>query len=494
MAHGSLVTRPLHVGSRPQGRELVVVFALAVAGGAASVSAPKLAVVLALGILIFALLAWSVLAAELSATLLLVGGTMILAYGFDNLGIQTGFAPIPLAEALLLPLVAMALANPDTRPPSTVAVPVLIFVGIVAVRLLHDYPQYRTFSIRDSTTAIEGLTVFVGFRAVARDGVEPWIKRLRVIFMLVIAYGCLYPFATTIAHLGPTVGLQRSVPLLGSYEELPPQVAVATLFLALFSRGLRRVLFLAVGLALIGLFQLRGLYLFLPLAALVMGWALRRQVRVLLTGAAVVVSAVVLLSGAAALGLQGRVGPVSPSFYIEHFDTLLGGQGPSAATLTDREKWARETIGLVTKSPTSLLFGVGLGPDLTFGFLEAGSILVRKPHDDYLEVFARTGLVGFFVFLWLLIACLVPVARTARRSSDLESRLCAWVLAASVIYLGVAATQPFLAFPSGTVPLFFMLGMGLAARGGSDAEARSQGGNWVPLARSDGSGAIRLDS
>jgi hypothetical protein len=64
----------------------------------------------------------------------------------------------------------------------------------------------------------------------------------------------------------------------------------------------------------------------------------------------------------------------------------------------------------------------------------------------------------------------------------MESRLCAWVLAASVIYLGVAATQPYLAFPSGTVPLYFMLGMGLAAR---DASAFGESPVWSRAARVD---------
>jgi O-antigen ligase len=131
----------------------------------------------------------------------------------------------------------------------------------------------------------------------------------------------------------------------------------------------------------------------------------------------------------------------------------------------------------------SALFGVGLGPDLASGFRLAGDVFVRKPHNDYLEILARTGIVGLGLFLWLVGVLVVPLGMAARRSSRLEGRFCAWVLATSVCYFGIANTQPLLAFPYGAVPLFFFLGAGLAvtepviaasarAHGGLPAESR----------------------
>ena len=90
---------------------------------------------------------------------------------------------------------------------------------------------------------------------------------------------------------------------------------------------------------------------------------------------------------------------------------------------------------------------------------------------------ARTGVVGFTVFVLMLGQLIAPVARRARRSEDEEGRFCAFVLAAAVAYLAVAATQPLLAFSYGTLPLFILLGMGSAvvyrpARNPSDQEPR----------------------
>ena len=44
-----------------------------------------------------------------------------------------------------------------------------------------------------------------------------------------------------------------------------------------------------------------------------------------------------------------------------------------------------------------------------------------------------------------------------------SERFCAWIVASVITYPRVAASQPLLSFPYGSVPLFFLLGMGLAA-------------------------------
>jgi O-antigen ligase len=107
--------------------------------------------------------------------------------------------------------------------------------------------------------------------------------------------------------------------------------------------------------------------------------------------------------------------------------------------------------------------------------------MVRKPHDDYLEVFARTGIVGLALFLWILIAALTPVVRRVRRGDGAEARFCVWILAASCVYLLIAATQPLLAFPYGTVPLFTLLGMGIAAAERSGRLSQGASGRNVPV-------------
>jgi O-antigen ligase len=87
---------------------------------------------------------------------------------------------------------------------------------------------------------------------------------------------------------------------------------------------------------------------------------------------------------------------------------------------------------------------------------------VWQSHNDYLETFARMGIPGLVSFVGLLAAAFVPVLRAARRCPADEARFLWWVVTAMVPYLVIAAAQPLLAFPYGTVPLFTVAGLGLA--------------------------------
>ena len=48
-----------------------------------------------------------------------------------------------------------------------------------------------------------------------------------------------------------------------------------------------------------------------------------------------------------------------------------------------------------------------VGPDLTDGFA-TGAALVRKPHDDYLEAYARLGVFGLAAYVLVIISAVVP--------------------------------------------------------------------------------------
>ena len=113
---------------------------------------------------------------------------------------------------------------------------------------------------------------------------------------------------------------------------------------------------------------------------------------------------------------------------------------------------------------------------LTSGFSSYNDpILVRKPHDDYLEIYARLGLPSLLAFLSLLGTALWSICRRSRLDvASRERHFLVWVLANSFIYLFIAGTQPLLAYPFGTIPLFAALGAGLALSGRRSAEPPSK--------------------
>jgi hypothetical protein len=447
---------------------VVALVVLAVAAGLAVATYPVFAIALVWAVIVFALAISNLETTERLGAMLLLGGAATLGYGWSNVGLRLGPVPLPITEALLVPMVILALADPRTRLPSEVLFPLSAFGALVAVRLVFDYPVWGIYAIRDTTMAIEMFTVVVGYQVIARDGVVYWIKRLRWLFMLCLLTGSLQPWEGALGAAGPQVGLQRSTALF-DFKGVKFSVVAAALFFAVFAWPWLRPFLVGWVTGLIGIFQARTLYIMFPATILVLAWASRRGGRLLMRYVPAFVVGALVFAGAAAYSIEGGEGDVSLSFLTEHLQTLTGAEGPNAKTIDAREHFLGETLYYVAQSPGTVLVGVGLGPDLTFGqWVGDQNQLVRNPHDAYLEVYARTGLLGFGIFLWFLARCLVPMARRARRADGLNATFSAWALAACVVYLGVAGAQPILAFSYGAVPLFFFLGMGLAASRGSE--------------------------
>ena len=395
-----------------------------------------------------------------------MAGVLVLGYGFANLGVTFTPVPIPLAEIVLMILLAGAYLAGPVRPrlPAPLVV-ALLYVGLASLRLAIDLPRWGQLAVRDFTLPLETGFLFVGYYLTFANGVERWVRSFRWVFLVCLGYFWLYPFAETLAGIGPLVGLQRPVPLLGSYAGVGTATLAGSLFYTLL-RPLGGFSYAVAGafLPLLLLFQARGLYLALPLAVLILALGARSNRRDRLRSAVIGALLVGAVGGASLLALrpEGRMGEVSPRFFIEHVATLLGAEGPGAGSFHHRLQWYEEVASTIAASPVTLLFGVGLGPDLAGGFRIGDEVAVRKPHNDYLEVLARQGIVGFTLFAGMLGWALFRIVTAARASAGPDARFLWWVASSAAIFLLIAATQPLLAFPYGTMPLFSLLGAGLA--------------------------------
>jgi hypothetical protein len=161
----------------------------------------------------------------------------------------------------------------------------------------------------------------------------------------------------------------------------------------------------------------------------------------------------------------GRVDKISLNTFVEQFSGLDGNQDKAGGeAVSDRIKWQTRTWDEQKKSAGDMVWGMGLGRDLTAGFNAGGDANVRKPHNDYIEIQARYGFIGLALWLAFIGSLLVPVwrgARSARVTRD-ERLFLLWVLATALTALFIAGTQPLLAYPYGTAAIFCTLGMGLA--------------------------------
>ncbi len=445
----------------------VMVIALSVALpfllGVAVVSRPYLAPPL---LLLIGLGVWVSVRGRLAwwdMLVLVVGGLYVLDHGFANIGIQ-GPVAMPLADLVAVALVIRIATRADFEWPGSLPfVLAAVFVALTAVRVIADYPNFGVLAIRDATLGLELSFLLIGYWAIHEYGLTRIVRMLGVVFVIGLFYSALYPFRETLESVSPVVGLQRPVPLLGTYAG--NMVFVGAFFFFVFVRpfGARSYILAAAALPLLVLVQSRGLYLAVPaaigmvatLARARAGAQIRRGLAATLAVGALALVVFIPLAP------EGRLGDVSTSFVVAQLATLTGEEGPGTPVET-RQQWFEKVMARVDETPGAWAIGVGLGPDLAFGFTNEDAVLVRKPHNDYLEVYARYGLLGFLIFMAMLGTAFTRIVRGARSASGLAAPFLWFAVAQTFVIAFISATQPLLAFPYGTVPLFFVLGAALA--------------------------------
>jgi O-antigen ligase len=394
---------------------------------------------------------------------LVVFGLYVLDVGFSNIGLPGGL-PIPLADVVAIVLLARAATRVGFRLPTSL--PFLFgagYVTVVALRLLVDLPRFGVLAMRDASLAIEISFLFIGYWIVREYGLPRLARLLSFTFLVGTVYWAFHPLWGSIAAASPVVGIQRPVPLLG-VSASGVVVPAAFFFFALVRPfGRWSYLVAATTLPIMALQQSRALYLALP-TAIICVWVGSRAHSTVRVRRGL---AITLTVGAVAMLLffpfapEGRVGKTTPSLIVAQLGTLAGHKGPGSP-VDQRKEWVAKTFQKVSDTPYGWLVGVGLGPDLAFGFENEAGVLVRKPHNDYLEAYARLGVLGFAFLAGMIGVAFARVFGGARRATGLEGAFLWFAVAQTIVLATAAATQPFLAYPYGSAPLLIVLGAALA--------------------------------
>ena len=347
---------------------------------------------------------------------------MALGYGFVNVGVVPD-VPVPLADVVIVVLGVYAILTTRFAGPIRLALFFwAVYLAIATARLIVDYRMWGMDAVRDYTLAVELIALPVGYWSMQKFGLQRWVRLIGVITIVTLAYALAYPVRDTFARISPVVGLQQPVALLGSYSQ-PAVVACffAALILQPFGKRLS-LLVAALLLPAIAIQQSRGMFVALPLALLVIVFGSGR-----LAGRLRRATVIVVAIGSVALALtfsaspQGRLGATNAKQIAEQLQTLHGGQGTGAGTFKVRTEWFSNVIHRVDQHPYAWAIGLGLGPDLTDKLYRPGAILVRKPHDDYLEAYARLGVGGLTALVLLILSASIPIYRAARTRSDATS-------------------------------------------------------------------------
>jgi len=389
---------------------------------------------------------------------------VVLEYGFSQVGFRLGTVPLPLTEVFLAGLVYLYIL---IRPFDAIRIPLpgwllLFVVGLAFYRTLLALPDWGTLAFRDMTHFAEILTFFLGLWLFRCSSVRYLRLLCLVVFVAAIAYGSLYPFRFALQEISPKVTLVKTVPLVGSMSGVGHAVAAALFVVLLNTTHPVRYILGAISLGVLAYVQARGLYLAIPIAVLTAFLSGRRPDRFHILKGILISLVVALLPIKVMIPLAptGRIGEISPQFFWEHLKTAFGAEGVASGSVEHRRRMIAYTIELVSETPGAWLTGLGMGIDLIGGSETGSDPTIRKPHDDYLEVYGRlgvTGLVPWVLAIVLVLSRLVGICRGVK--DDEVRRLAISWLCVAVIYLFIAATQPLFSYPFGAVPFYSLLGM-----------------------------------
>ena len=311
-------------------------------------------------------------------------------------------------------------------------------------RLFVDVPKFGILAGRDALFAFElwiiPPSIVVGYLL----GRKRLNKYLFWLFVMATCWFLLYPFRTQLINISPIVGVQRPTPLF-SFTTAGFLSVPAFFWFLWYRRSLSGLIGAGASLLILFFVQSRGAYIafFISIITIMSLHPIKvsRWIRIIITGGLV---ALILMLISLPPGRLGE--PVGFRTMIVQIQTLLGKEGPGAGTFYHRMQTWPMVISQVLEKPLGAIIGIGLGQDLFEGFTIRGGVLVRKPHNDFLEIWARTGILGFVLWLGILISLGITTFKGAR-----QNPYDSWVLALQIV-LGITSFgQPAFGFAYITV-------------------------------------------
>lgn len=344
-----------------------------------------------------------------------LAGYIMFNYGFMQLR-----AGIPLGDmALILCLATINIPVVLTRMTGVVNLtPFLIWWCFGLGRAIVDGFEYGIWALRDAAQVIESLWLIVAF-AVARkaENVETLFQWLKWLCVAYVVYAIGSPFQDSIASISPSIpqaATGEPAPIVGTYANLGLMLLWIAFYLGIteYRNQLGRISAIAgaclmiCAVVIIG--QGRTVYLQLVALMCIVGFFRRKSVGRF----GVVVAIMFIVVGtitAFNIKIPGRLtDQFSFSFVIKHVEAIGGiaegndeGLAGAASGVPQRLDWWTDILEQEAADAVAFITGLGYGKSLTKNFHMTGGATVREPHNSFMSVFGRLGIIGAISWIWL---------------------------------------------------------------------------------------------
>ncbi len=408
-----------------------------------------------------------------------IGLYLVLNYGFMQLRIPpVGGGGVPLGElVLLLVLLKVNYLIVYSRLSSVVFLfPFIVWWAYGLGRALAGVPEFGMWALRDASHVIESLFIIVGFIAVSRKrDLERFFYWLPRVLVVISVYSIGFIFKDTLQGWSPSIvaGGGHEVPVLFAYANTAQLLLWASVYILLFKVGgssIPNYLLVLIATVLIGyavlLFQARITYLQLIVLFLLL-LLYRRELIGQVVFSLFFILVFLLILPLTGIQLEGRLGQeLSVDFIAKHIATIGGisadGVVGSAAGVHQRIGWWTELFFAWTSSVKTFMFGLGYGMPLIDYTLASGAV-VREPHNSYISILARLGVIGATAWLWMHLILIVVWINAYRECTHIrwkegQNRLLILLVFFVLIWV-LAIGQDAFEKPYNAIPYYFFWGV-----------------------------------
>jgi len=355
-----------------------------------------------------------------AGTLLCVfAGYVMLNYAFMQLRVIIPLGDIGLIVCLAtinIPVVLKKMSG------SISLTPFLIWWCFGLGRAIVDGAEYGIWALRDAAQVIESLWLIVAFAVAQKaydiDKLFQWLKWL---FIAYCVYALGAPFSDDIAAISPSIPQAASgelVPVVGTYANLSLMLLWIAFYLTITERKSQRVRIAAIAIAclmvgaVVVVLQSRTNYLQLAVLTCIVGLFRPKsfgRFGIVMPIMFIVVGTITAFD----IKIPGRLTEnISFSFYVQHLEAIVGisqgddrGIAAAASGVPLRLDWWTNILEQEAADPVTLITGLGYGRPLTnyiaSNDLGPGGLAVREPHNSFLSVLGRLGVVGAISWIWL---------------------------------------------------------------------------------------------
>jgi hypothetical protein len=405
--------------------------------------------------------------------LIVVGLYLLLNDGFMQVRIPpTAGLGIPVGELVLMFSILTIKYDILLERISSIInlLPFVIWWSIGLSHVILAVPEYGFWAFRDANHVIESLFLIVAFTfSEHQQMLEKFFNWLKKISIIVCIYTLGYPFSETLKSLSPQLiaGAGYEMPLLFNYGDTSSALLIVASFYLIFSSS--HIVLYLVAIFLLGftifIFQARTIYLqIIAVSLLLLTYRSGSFLRVIIM--------IIVLAGFLAtmpiVGFQfkGRLREVSLDFMINHFLAIGGieneGVEGAARGVPQRLGWWSDLYERWTSDARTFVFGLGYGFPL-INFRQHEGITVREPHNSYISIMARLGLLGSLAFIWmhtLLLRVWYRTYRAYRRMGwqEGENRLLILLMFSVLLWISAIGEDAF-EKPYWTIPYYFFWGI-----------------------------------